>query len=80
MFEREQPPRCGLTSLHSGLYADRLALKRLPIEFETQMSYAIVTLKNRTLSLTVERFIEHAREVAKLVASIRRASKSRQKR
>lgn len=61
------------------LYADRFALKRLPIEFQTQMSYAIVTLKNRTLSPAVERFIECAREIGKSVASIPRASKSRQK-
>jgi DNA-binding transcriptional LysR family regulator len=47
------------------LYADHFALKRLPIEFPTQMSYAIVTLKNRTLSPVVEHFIECAREVVK---------------
>jgi len=47
------------------LYVDRFALKVLPIVFPTQMSYAIVTLKNRTLSPAVERFIECAREVAK---------------
>jgi DNA-binding transcriptional LysR family regulator len=47
------------------LYADQFALKRLPIEFPTQTSYAIVTLKNRTLSPAVERFIECAREVTK---------------
>ena len=51
------------------LYADRFALKRLPIEFPTQMSYAIITLKNRTLSPAVDRFIECAREVAKSKAS-----------
>jgi DNA-binding transcriptional LysR family regulator len=47
------------------LYADRFALKRLPIEFPTQMSYAIVTLKNRMLSPAVERFVECTREVTK---------------
>jgi DNA-binding transcriptional LysR family regulator len=47
------------------LYEHRFALKRLPIEFPTQMSYAIITLKNRTLSPAAERFIECAREVAK---------------
>jgi DNA-binding transcriptional LysR family regulator len=50
------------------LYADRFALTLLPIEFPTQMSYAIITLKNRTLSPTVERFIDCAREVAKPLA------------
>ena len=50
------------------LYADRFALKRLPIEFPTQISYAIITLKNRSLSPAVERFIECAREVAKPLA------------
>src|SRR5262249_12182104 len=47
------------------LYTDRFALKLLPIEFPTQMSYAIITLKNRTLSPAVYRFVECAREVAK---------------
>jgi DNA-binding transcriptional LysR family regulator len=51
------------------LYADRFALKRLPIEFPTEMSYAIITLKNRTLSPAVERFIKCAREVTKSKAS-----------
>jgi DNA-binding transcriptional LysR family regulator len=54
------------------LYADRFALRRLPIEFPahpTQKSYSIITLKNRTLSPAVERSIECAREVAKLKAS-----------
>lgn len=50
------------------LYADRFALKRLPIEFPTPMSYTIITLKNRTLSPAVERFIECAREIAKALA------------
>src|SRR5215813_7321628 len=51
------------------LYADRFALKRLPIEFPTQTSYAIITLKNRTLSPAIERFIACAREVTKSKAS-----------
>jgi len=51
------------------LYADRFDFKRLPIEFPTQMSFAIVTLKNRTLSPAVERFIECTREVTKSKAS-----------
>lgn len=46
-------------------YADRFALKRLPIESPTQTSYAIITVKNRTLSPAIERFIECAREVTK---------------
>jgi DNA-binding transcriptional LysR family regulator len=50
------------------LYADRFFLKLLPIEFPTQMAYAIITLKNRTLSPAVERFIECAREIAKPLA------------
>src|SRR5262249_14475460 len=48
------------------LYSDHFALKRLPIELPTaQLPIAIVTLKNRTLSPTVELFVECAREVAK---------------
>ena len=50
------------------LYADHFGLKRLPIEFPTRLSYALVTLKNRTLSPAVERFIECAREIAKPLA------------
>jgi DNA-binding transcriptional LysR family regulator len=51
------------------LYAARFALKLLPLEFPTQMSYGIVTMKNRMLSPAAERFIECAREVAKSKAS-----------
>jgi len=45
---------------------DRPALRRLPIDLP-QRSWRVVisTLKNRTLSPVVERFIECAREVAK---------------
>jgi len=51
------------------LYADRFALKPLPLRFPTQLSYAIITLKNRTLSPAIERFIACAREVTKSRAS-----------
>jgi DNA-binding transcriptional LysR family regulator len=46
------------------LYGDRFSLKVLPIDLPVRpWLVAIVTLKNRTLSPVVERFIECAREV-----------------
>ncbi len=48
------------------LFADRFLLKVLPVYLPTRPSpVAIVTLKNRTLSPVVERFLECTREVAK---------------
>jgi DNA-binding transcriptional LysR family regulator len=45
------------------VYGDRFSLKVLPIEFPPQPWPAvIVTLKNRTLSPVVERFIQHIRD------------------
>ncbi len=45
------------------VYGDRFSLKALPIEFPVQSWPAvIVTLKNRTLSPAVERFIQHIRD------------------
>ena len=47
------------------LNADRFLLKALPIALKARpWPVAIVTLKHRTLSPLVERFIESAREVA----------------
>jgi len=44
-------------------HAERFALKALPIELpDRPWPLAVVTLKNRTLSPVVERFIEHLRE------------------
>ena len=46
-------------------YADRFALKRLPIELPVQpFAVAIITLKNRTISPVAQLFIDCAREVA----------------
>jgi DNA-binding transcriptional LysR family regulator len=43
--------------------ADQYSLKVLPIELTAQpWSVAIFTLKNRTLSPVVERFLDHVRE------------------
>ena len=51
------------------LHADRFALKVLPIEMPSWPWLVVaLTLKNRTLSPVVERFIECAREVAKSFA------------
>jgi DNA-binding transcriptional LysR family regulator len=45
------------------VYADRFALKALPVDIPAQAWPAvIVTLKNRTLSPVVERFIQHIRD------------------
>jgi DNA-binding transcriptional LysR family regulator len=60
------------------LNANRYALKMLPVEFPTQpLPAGILTLKNRTLSPVVERFLAIARTVAKPFAS--RAFSSRRK-
>lgn len=51
------------------LYSDRFSLKVLPVDLPVRpWPVTIVTLKNRTLSPVVERFIECAREVAKSFA------------
>ena len=48
------------------LYADRFSLVTLPVALPTRpWPVALVTLKNRTLSPVVERFLECTREVAK---------------
>jgi DNA-binding transcriptional LysR family regulator len=48
---------------------DRNAMQELPVSIATRpWSVVILTLKNRTLSPVVERFIECAREVAKSMA------------
>jgi DNA-binding transcriptional LysR family regulator len=68
-----------LTSALRRLIADRYALTSLPVDLGAPpWSFAIVTLKNRTLSPVVERFLACVREVA---ASLdgnqgRRASRS----
>jgi DNA-binding transcriptional LysR family regulator len=50
-------------------YADRFALKRLPIELPVEpFAVAIVALKNRTISPVAQLFIDCAREVAKPLA------------
>lgn len=52
------------------LYADRFGLKALPVELpNSRWPVKIATLRNRTLSPVVERFIACAREVAKSMAS-----------
>jgi DNA-binding transcriptional LysR family regulator len=57
------------------LYADRFSLKELPLDLPlTPWPVAIATLKNRTLSPVVERFIECCREVAKSYAKRPRRS------
>jgi hypothetical protein len=56
---------------------DRLALKELAVDIPIRpWPHAILTLKDRTLSPVVGRFIDSAREVAKAMAT----SKSRQER
>ncbi len=53
-------------SLSMRLYADRFSLVTLPVALPIRpWPVALVTLKNRTLSPVVERFLECTREVAK---------------
>jgi DNA-binding transcriptional LysR family regulator len=74
-----EPLRCGLLESGSfitmltkswlGLQAKRYSLKALPVELSAPpWPISIVTLKNRTLSPVVGRFITCAREVAKSLA------------
>lgn len=59
------------------IYGDRLGLKILPIDMPKQpWPVILVTLKNRTLSPVVERFIDCAREVAKSIAGTSQSRKS----
>jgi DNA-binding transcriptional LysR family regulator len=52
------------------LYADTFALKRLPVTLPgAELPLTIIKLKNRTLSPTVERFLECAREVTRSLAA-----------
>jgi DNA-binding transcriptional LysR family regulator len=69
-----------ITALAKSL-ADQSSLKALPVELPARpWRVAIVTLKNRTLSPVVDRFVECAREVAKtIVGSARRDTGHRRK-
>jgi hypothetical protein len=50
------------------LDADRYAIKVLPVDLpDRQAPIALITLKNRTSTPVVERFIEYVREAAKSV-------------
>jgi DNA-binding transcriptional LysR family regulator len=52
------------------LYADRFSRKALPVDLPVRpWPVAIVTLKNRTLSPVVERFIQCAAEVTKSMSA-----------
>jgi len=54
-----------LTSVLRRLIADNHALTALPVDLRANtLSIAVVTLKNRTLSPVVERFLASVREVA----------------
>ena len=59
------------------LYADRFGLKVLPIELpNSTWPVKIATLRNRTLSSVVQRFITCAKEIARPAAGKARASRS----
>jgi DNA-binding transcriptional LysR family regulator len=67
----------GLAHSTLRLHADRYGLKALPVDLpDRPWPIVIATLKNRTLSPVVERFIACAREVAKSMAGKPQASKS----
>ena len=60
------------------LYAKSLSLMALPIDMPVRpWPVAVVTLKNRTLSPVVERFIECTREVTQSIAVRSQADKSK---
>ena len=55
-------------------YADRFSLKVLPVDLPARpWPVAILTLKNRTLSPVVERFIQHLRDSTRPTAAVKRA-------
>jgi DNA-binding transcriptional LysR family regulator len=55
------------------LYADRFSLKALPLDLPARpWPVRLLTLKDRTLSPLVERFIECSRDVAKSIAGSKR--------
>ena len=54
---------------------DRRALKIVPVDIGVKYPVGILTLKNRTLSPVVERFVECAREVTRRMRGGRTASK-----
>ena len=59
------------------LYADRLGLKVLPVDLpNSNWPVKIATLRNRTLSSVVERFVACARDTARPAAGKSRAHKS----
>jgi DNA-binding transcriptional LysR family regulator len=54
-------------------YADRFSLK-VPVDLPVRpWPVAILTLKNRTLSPVVERFIQHLRDSTRPTAAVKRA-------
>ena len=58
------------------LYATRFSLKALPVDLPVRpWPVAIVTLKNRTLSPVVERFIQCAAEVTRSMSDRLQAGK-----
>src|SRR5262249_39855588 len=58
-----------LSLLSLRLYAERFGLKQLPVNLpDRPWPVVIMTLKNRTLSPVVERFIECVRDVARASA------------
>jgi DNA-binding transcriptional LysR family regulator len=73
-----------MTSVLRQLIADKYALTALPVDLQSHaFLYEIITLKNRTLSPVVERFLACVREVAASIAGKRgrralaRSSKSK---
>jgi DNA-binding transcriptional LysR family regulator len=59
------------------LYADRFGLKVLPVDLpNSNWPVKIATLRNRTLSSVVERFIACAQDTARSATGMRRAHKS----
>ena len=65
------PPVSGVLSGSTPwLSGKRLSLKALPVEFCIRPGpVGIVTLKDRTVSPVAQLFIDHAREIAKPLAS-----------
>jgi DNA-binding transcriptional LysR family regulator len=64
-------------SLLNFFYANRLSIKRLPVELQnTSFSVAIVTLKGRTVSPVAQLFTKHARGIATELLKSRKRERS----
>jgi DNA-binding transcriptional LysR family regulator len=67
-------------SLLNFFYANRLSIKRLPVELQSpSFSVAVVTLKGRTVSPVAQLFTEHAQGIATQLTKLRNGERPRKR-